>query len=121
LVVDVELDGGNLVEAGHRRRAIPPLAGDDLVAIRADAANEDRLEHALLANGGRQLFDVAQSGARLFRVRLDQLERDHRAAVPTRATGQLFDEVEVVTHRLPFGQAAFHGHETLDRISSDSE
>ena len=36
LVVDVELDGRDLVESGQRRGAEAALAGDDLVAVRAD-------------------------------------------------------------------------------------
>jgi hypothetical protein len=49
LFVDVELDGRDLVEAGQRGGAIPALAGDDLVAVGADDADENGLDDALLA------------------------------------------------------------------------
>jgi hypothetical protein len=106
-VVDVELDRRDLVETSHRGRAVAALAGDDLVAVRRDRPDQDRLEHALLANARRQLLDVAELRARLLGVRLDELQRQHLPDVPSGAARELLDVVRVVAHAGAVGESAF--------------
>ena len=51
LVVEVEDPGGDLVELGLDAGTEPALAGDELVAV-VDLADDDRLEHPVLAMVG---------------------------------------------------------------------
>ena len=53
LVVDVQLDRRDLVEAGQHRRAVAALAGDDLIVIGPGGADENGLQDAFLADGRR--------------------------------------------------------------------
>ena len=47
---------GDVVEAGEARRAHATLAGDELVAVEG-LRDEDRLEHAVLADARRELLE----------------------------------------------------------------
>jgi hypothetical protein len=50
LVVEILDERRHGLEAGLPGRAPAPLAGDELVSIRAERPDEDRLEDAVLAN-----------------------------------------------------------------------
>ena len=72
------ISAGIVVEAGLLRRAPAALAGDELVAVRPDRSDEDRLQDAVLADGGGQLVErlLVEGQARLLRVGLDVVDRD---------------------------------------------
>ena len=69
-------------EAGPLRRAPAPLTGDQLVAAALARAHEDRLQHAVLGQrlGERVERRLVEAPRAAARVRLDQLDRDVRAA-----------------------------------------
>ena len=77
LVVEVEDPRGDLVELGLDAGAEPAFAGDQLVAV-ADCADENRLEHAVLAERVGQGGDLGrvELAARLERVRVDLIDGD---------------------------------------------
>src|SRR5690606_19483414 len=58
-------DDGNLVKAGHAGGSEAALASDELVGV-AVAADDQRLDDAILANGLRELLEALwrESGAR---------------------------------------------------------
>ena len=64
---------GIVVEPGLLRGAPAALAGDELVAVRAERPDEDRLEDAVLADRRRELVERVgvEDHPRLLRVRLD--------------------------------------------------
>ena len=71
-------DGRDPLEAGRDRgRADAALAGDELVAVER-LGDEDRLEHAVLADARGELVEarLVDASARLVRVRPDPRERD---------------------------------------------
>src|SRR5579863_9158613 len=77
-VVGNLLDAGQLVQAGNLRGVVATLAGDDVVGILArDVANEQRLEHALLADGVGQFAHVADILSRLVGIGPNLVDRDH--------------------------------------------
>jgi hypothetical protein len=78
LVVDLLDECGDRLEPGGPRRSPSPLPRDELVARGPDGADEDGLEHAMLADRGRELLQriLIELHARLLRVRLDPVERD---------------------------------------------
>ena len=75
LVVEVEHPGGDLVELGLDAGAEPALAGDELVA-QPDGADEDRLEHPVLAErvGQRRDLGGVELAAGLERVGVDLID-----------------------------------------------
>jgi hypothetical protein len=68
------------VEAGLLRRAPAPLPGDDLelAGLAVQRPHQDRLQHALFADRGRQLVDLGlgEVAPRLVGVAVQQLDRD---------------------------------------------
>ena len=68
---------GDALEAREAGGAHAALAGDELVAVEG-LGDEDRLEHAVLADARRELLErrVVDAAARLVRVRRDARERD---------------------------------------------
>ena len=79
IVVDLAHDDGDLEQARALRRAPAALAGDDLEAA-LDAADEQRLNHAVRANRLRELFEprFVDVRARLARIGHEQIEIDLR-------------------------------------------
>ena len=86
IVGDVAHDDGDLEQAGALRGAPAALAGDDLEAV-ADAADEDRLNHAVRADRLRELFEprFVDVRARLARIGHEQIEIDLASAAADRA------------------------------------
>ena len=80
LVVEVEDPGGDLVELRLDAGAQPSLAGDELVAV-VDRPDQDRLEHAVLAERVGQGGDLGrvELAAGLERVRVDLIDREVRS------------------------------------------
>ena len=80
---NVANDDRDLEQAGALRRAPAPFAGDDLVAA-LDAADDDRLDDAVGADGSREILDLARrpSRARLKRVGPQQIGVDVEARGP---------------------------------------
>src|ERR1051326_4618466 len=72
LIVEVDDLHGHLREAERTDRSQAALAGDELVAL-ADAADDQRLEHAMVANRVAQRLQVrlVESSPRLVRVDVD--------------------------------------------------
>ena len=72
------ISAGIVVEAGQPRRTPATLAGDQLVAVGTDRANEDRLEDAVLADGRGQFVEgvFVELEAWLLGIGLDVIERD---------------------------------------------
>ena len=85
LVVELGDDGRDRLPLGHTRRTPAPLAGDEL-ELRATGSDEDRLEHAVLADRvgelGQRLLVVGKP--RLGRVRQNLRDR-HFADLCVRA------------------------------------
>ena len=75
-------------EAGEPRRAPAALAGDELVGVRAERPDEDRLEDAVLADRRGELVErlLVEGHARLLGVRLDAVDRDDPDADRPRRT-----------------------------------
>jgi hypothetical protein len=79
LVADLPDDGRDGGETSQLGGPPASLAVDDDVPVaRRVVPHRDRLEHALLADGGGQFFQALriEGTARLIRVRLDAVERD---------------------------------------------
>ncbi len=78
VVVDVLDEGGDGREPGDRRGAPATLTRDQLIAVRSDGTNEDRLEHAMLADRCGQLIErlLVVHQAWLLGVRVDVIDRD---------------------------------------------
>ncbi len=78
VVVDLFDQGGDGLESGETRRAPATLAGHDLVGVRSERADEDRLEDAVLADRRRELVECFrfEDEARLLGVRLDVVDLD---------------------------------------------
>ena len=74
-VLDQRRDGP---ESGLPGGAPAALAGDDLVGVRTERADQDRLEDAVLSDRGRQLVEgvLLEDEARLLGVGLDPLDMD---------------------------------------------
>ncbi len=87
LVVEVHDAGGDLVELGLDAGAEPALAGDELVAV-VDRPDEDRLDHAVLAERVGQGGDLGrvELPAGLERVRVDLVDGDVESARRRRAS-----------------------------------
>ena len=96
-------DAGHLAQPRLDGRAIAPLSRDDLEP-RAARADQDRLEHALLAHGRDQLREIAHVLARLMRIGIDVFDRHHAPHGLAAGTSELIDEVHVVTHAQCFRQ-----------------
>ena len=78
VVVDLLDERRDRLEPGQPRRAPAALAGDDLVGIRPERADEDRLEDAVFADRRGQLLERLglEDHPRLFRIRLDLVDCD---------------------------------------------
>ena len=70
-------DDGHFRQAGQLGRPPASLAGDEHVAGVGRAADQDRLEDAVLTDAGRELLQAGglEMGARLLRVGPDRLDR----------------------------------------------
>jgi hypothetical protein len=79
VVVDVLDEGGQGLEPGGLRCTPATLARDQLIAIRAEWTDQDRLEHAVLSDRGGQLVERGgvEDDPRLLGVRFDVGDRDH--------------------------------------------
>ena len=79
------MSAGIVCEPGQARRAPAAFAGDDLVRVRAERPDEDRLEDAVLADRRGQLVErlLLEDHARLLGVRLDPVDRDDAHADAT--------------------------------------
>ena len=79
------ISAGIVVETGEPRRAPAALAGDQLVPVRSERADEDRLEDAVLADRRGQLVErrLVEGEPRLLGVRLDAVDGDDRGRRPT--------------------------------------
>ena len=99
------LDAGQFVQAGGLRGVVAALAGDDVVGVLArHVAHQQRLEHALFADGIGQLADVADILARLIRVRPNLVDRDHAPDGRAAEAGQRLDVMRVMPHLESDGQ-----------------
>ena len=87
---------GIVVEAGGLRRAPAALAGDELELAVLERADEDRLEHAMLADGRGQLLErgLVEREARLLRVRLDAFDVDVADAAARPAVAVVREEAD---------------------------
>ena len=108
---------GDLFDAGHLaqpRRAgsvVAALAGDDVIALFArDIADEQRLQHTLLADRLRQFAQISQRFARLVRVRANFFDRNHPADRRPAVGCQRFNVVRVMPHLQRDGQPDPLGH-----------
>ena len=72
------MSAGIDVEPGQLGGAPAALAGDELVAVRSDRADEDGLQDAMLADRRGELVErlLVEGQARLLGVRLDVVDRD---------------------------------------------
>jgi hypothetical protein len=72
----------------------PPaaLAGDELPPARAERPDDDRLDHPARGDRGGQLVQrgIVEVPTRLFGVRLDRRDRQHRQTVGDRGRGSAF-------------------------------
>jgi hypothetical protein len=86
VVVDVLDQRGDRLEAGLPRRAPAPFAGDDLLRVRSERPDQDRLEDAMLADRGRKLVEglLLEDETRLLRVRFDVIDGNDPDADRTR-------------------------------------
>ena len=91
VVVGVDDDRGDVLQAGAARRTPATLAGDDLIAVLAAAAHPDRLEHTVHADAAGQLLETARvdATARLVGPRPDALHRDSLHLRPRRARDRM--------------------------------
>ncbi len=104
-VVGDFLDAGQLVQAGGLRGVVAALAGNDVIGVFArHVAHQQRLEHALFANGIGQLGDVADEFARLIRIGPNLLDRDHAPDGRAAVAGQRLDIMRVMPHLESDGQ-----------------
>ncbi len=78
VVVDLLDQRRDRQQAGDLGRAPAALAGDQLVAVRSDWADEDRLEDAVLADRGGELVErlLVEGEPGLRGVRLDVIDRN---------------------------------------------
>ncbi len=97
-VVDVPDDGRQFPQPDLHRGLVPPFAGDDLKP-RPALPDDQRLENALLRDGGDQLRQVAHDLPRLIRVGIDLVDRNEAANRRPRRRRERLDVVLVVAHR----------------------
>ena len=78
VVVDLLDQGGDRLEPGETRCAPAAFARDDLVGIRTERSDEDRLEDAVLANRCGELFERLrfEDHPRLLGIRFDVIDLD---------------------------------------------
>ena len=84
------ISAGMVSSPARRRRAPAALAGDQLEPRPVERADEDRLEHAMLTDGGGQLIErrLVEGEPRLLGVRLDAVDSDDaHADRPDRPVG----------------------------------
>ena len=119
---------GVVGRADHRRqfpqadlygRLIPPLARHDLEPA-ATLTHQQRFENPLLGNRRDQLREVAHHLARLVRVGIEQLDRDHAADGRAGGGGQRLHVMLVMPHPQRLRQSALrHVQSPLRRDCSN--
>ncbi len=93
------LDAGKLVQARGFRSMIAALTGNNVVGIFArDVANQQRLQHALLANRIGKFANIADKFARLIGIRANLIDRDHAADGRAAETRQRLYVMRVMPH-----------------------
>jgi hypothetical protein len=104
-IADLADDHGDVAKADLDGGVIPPLAGDDLVAVPARPYDQ-RLDDALLGDRGHELGQVAHDLPRLLRIRVEELDRDEPADRIPRGAGQRLNVMFVMPHSQRIRQSA---------------
>ena len=101
---------GSWFQLAIKKGEVAPLAGDDL-ELALMAADQDRLQDALLLDRGDHFREVAEILAGLVRVGLDALNVDQVADGIATLRRDLFHEVAVVAHLLFGGKSTELRHD----------
>src|SRR5580693_4373653 len=93
------LDARQFVQAGGFGGMVATFTRNNVIGVFArKVPDQQRLEHALFADGIGEFAKVSEGFARLIGIRADFVRRNHAADRRAAETGQRFDVMRVMPH-----------------------